>query len=296
MDCVFLYNPNSGRGKIKRKTAEIEQRLRGLFDKVNVFETKSAADMTQKAREWADKGATIVFAGGDGTFNAVLEGVAGRDVALGYLPAGTANDAAGSLGIPKRMRRALNMIARGRTVKFDCMQINGKRYAFCIVAAGSLTRVTYETPQRRKRFFGWFAYAAAVLKRLWREKPFYVEAESGGVRASGNFALALIMNGKRVARFPLNRAASMRDGRCETVLVRQFGEGVRARWSARAAIVRLVLFGAKCKGKRYVWLCGERVKIAKSDSVLWDFDGERGLKGEIDVRVLRGAVRVFVPK
>lgn len=290
-----MYNPNSGRGKIGRQVGKIEGRLREIFGEVAVFAAESAEDMTARARFWASRNAVIVFAGGDGTFNAVLAGAIGENAALGYIPAGTCNDAARSLRLPRTVKGALRTIARGRTAQVDCMAINEKRYAFCIVAAGSVTRLTYSTPQGGKRRLGWLAYALGFLKNIVRGKPFYAEAECGGKRVRGNFALALVMNGRRVARMPVNRGASMADGVCETALVRQFGSGIAADWGARWGIVRLMLFGAKRGGKRIVRLRGDAVNVRKTHSVLWDFDGEPGEKGEIDVRVLPGAVKVFVP-
>lgn len=291
--CAFLYNPNSGKGKIAAKRKFIEGRLRALYGEVAAEETGSAAEMTARAAFWAERCDVLVFAGGDGTVNAVLQGVAGRDVTLGYLPAGTVNDAAGSLGIPKGLRGALDVLARGKTMQADCLKM-GKRYAFCIVAAGSVTRLTYDTPQRNKRRFGWFAYAAEFAKRIFRETPFHAEIDCGGARIEGDFALALILNGKKVARFSVNRGASMRDGLCEVALVRHAG-GARERWGARIAILRLLLFGMRGGGKRVVRLRGREVGVRKTNSVLWDFDGERGTEGDIEARVLPGAVRIFVP-
>lgn len=294
MGCVFLYNPKSGKGNLRRKIGYIRRRLEEIFGDVKVTETGGAEDMAAQARRAAERGEPVVFAGGDGTFNTVLGGVAERNAVLGYIPAGTVNDAAGNLKIPRSVRRALNVIARGRAEALDCLQINEKRYAFCIVAAGSLTRVTYETPQRKKRAFGWFAYAFEALKRISRVKPLDAEAECGGKRVCGPFALMMILNGKRVARLPVNRGASMRDGLCEAVLVRQANSGASERRGARRAILRLFLFGAD-RGKRIVKLRGEGIKVDKTDSVMWDLDGERGPRGAIDVRVVRGAVKIFVP-
>lgn len=295
MKCAFLYNPHSGKGKIGRKIGEIEQRLRSLFGEVVVFRAESAEEMTALAYRWARRCEVLVFAGGDGTFHAVLNGAIGARVTLGFIPAGTSNDAAGNLGIPKHLRGALGTIAAGRTKRVDCMQINGERCALGIIAAGSLTRVTYETPQKNKQRLGWFAYAFAVFRRLWHMRTFYAQAECDGEKVCGNFVLALILNGKKVARFSVNRGADLEDGMCEAVLVRQFGGGALARCGARWRIFRMMILGAKHGGSGVVRLRGKEIKVRKTDSVLWDFDGEQGIKGEIHVRVLRGAVKVFAP-
>ena len=295
MKCAFLYNPNSGKGKIKKKIRQIEQRLRGLYGEVAIEAPKNAEEMTARAGYWARRAEALVFAGGDGTFHAVLNGVIGTDVALGYIPAGTCNDAAGNLGIPKRVRGALNVIERGEAACIDCMRLNGEKYALSIAAAGPLTRVTYETAQSKKRRLGWLAYAFGAWRQLWRAEGFYAEAACGGARIEGTFALAVILNGKKLARFSVDRGASMRDGVCEAAFIRREGQSLREKWGAAFALVRMLLFGMGRGGGRVAVLRGARMTVRAAD-VEWDFDGERGPCGDLDVQVLRGAVKVFLPK
>ncbi len=296
MKCAFLYNPQSGKGKLGWKVEGIGRRLKKIFGEVVIEAPRSAEEMTARADYWARRADALVFAGGDGTFHAVLNGVIGKDVALGYIPAGTCNDAAGSLGIPKRVRGALKVIERGRTARVDCLRLNGKRYALSIAAAGSLTRVTYETAQDKKRRMGWLAYAFGAWKRLWHAEGFYAEAACGGARVKGEFALAAILNGKKLARFSVCRGASMRDGVCEAAFIRREGASLREKWGTAFALVRVLLFGIERGGRRVAVLRGARVTVRTAERVVWDFDGERGTGGDLDVQVLRGAARVFLPK
>lgn len=296
MKCAFLYNPNSGKGKIGKKIRQIEQRLRGLYCEVAIEAPKSAEEMTARAGYWARRADVLVFAGGDGTFNAVLGGVIGTNVTLGYIPAGTCCDAAGNLGIPKRVRGALNVIARGTAARVDCLRLNGARCAFSIAAAGPLTRVTYETAQSKKRRLGWLAYAFGAWRRLWRAEGFSAEAVCGGARVEGKFVLAVLLNGKKLARFSANRGASMRDGVCEAAFIRREGPSLREKWGAAFALARALLFGIGRGGRRVAVLRGARMTVRTAKNVVWDFDGERGTSGDLDVQVVRGAVRVFLPK
>ncbi len=296
MKCAFLYNPKSGKGKIGRKIEGIGRRLREIFGEVTIEAPKSAEEMTARASFWARRAEALVFAGGDGTFHAVLRGVVGTGVALGYIPAGTCNDAAGNLGIPKNVRGALNVIARGRTARIDCMRLNGEDYALSIAAAGSLTRVTYETAQSKKKRLGWLAYALGAWRRLWRAEGFYAEAAGGGARIEGNFALAFVLNGKKLARFSAGRGASMRDGVCEAAFIRREGASLREKWGTAVALGRVLLFGMKRGGRRVATLRGARMTVRTAEGVVWDFDGERGTGGDLDVEVVRGAVKVFCPR
>ena len=132
MKCIFIYNPNSGKGKIAKKLSYIVKKLRTKYESVDVYATKAKGDLTKKVTEVADEYDCIVFSGGDGTFNEVLRGIGEMEQLplLGYLPGGTANDIAHSLGIPRNsVRGALKVILKGRRELLDCMRVNGSEYA-----------------------------------------------------------------------------------------------------------------------------------------------------------------------
>ena len=101
MNCLFLYNPTSGKGKIAKKIDYIRRRLEEMFGHVEIAATVSAEDLESRARDGAERYDVILFSGGDGTFNHVLQGIGTREVRLGYIPGGTTNDVARSLGIPR---------------------------------------------------------------------------------------------------------------------------------------------------------------------------------------------------
>ena len=153
MRCLFLYNPNSGKGKIQKKLPLIERMLKTRYDEVALYATRSAEDLKEKVSAGAEEYDAIVFSGGDGTFNLVLGGIGDRQVKLGYIPSGTVNDVARSLGISKNVKKALKVIVGGRCERLDCMRA-GDTYAMYIVAAGAFTGVTYSTPQKKKKRFG----------------------------------------------------------------------------------------------------------------------------------------------
>ena len=289
MKCLFLYNPNSGKGTIRRKLKYIQRRLGSVYE-VETAATKSAEDLEERVRSGASAFDLIVFSGGDGTFNNVLQG-------LGYLPAGTANDVARSLGIPRSVRGALDVILKGRSEQLDCMRVNGSRYAMYVAAAGSLTCVTYETPQTHKKLLGWFAYFFRGLARNMKLEVFPIEGECGERQFKTDGVLAFVLNGRSLAGFPVNKAASMQDGMLELVLIKQakrpnFFQRIGAYFSLAAFMV----VGIKVKKKDIDVMRGDHVRIRTSRELVWDLDGEEGPAGDLDVEVLRRRVRLFVPK
>lgn len=296
MKCLFLYNPNSGKGKIKKKLPLVGKMLKTRYDEVEFYATKSAEDLQRKAGEGAAEYDAIVFSGGDGTFNLVLSGIGEKKVDLGYIPSGTVNDVARSLGIPKNVKRALKTIVGGRREQLDCMRV-GTGYAMYIVAAGAFTGVTYSTPQKKKKRFGRMGYVFECWKKHMKFTSFPIEITCGGRTEKTNAVLALVMNGRSVAGFPVNRKASMRDGRMEIAVLRERGAlGFWGRFRAFFGIVRLFLFGAKRESKHLLRMNGDAVSIRTDRGVVWDLDGEKGNSGDVEIRLLPKHVTMFVPK
>ena len=295
--CLFLYNPNSGRGKIARKLPYIRRRLGEVYSQVDIYATTSGEDMEQRAREGAMQGYDLIlFAGGDGTFNNVLQGIEGSDTQLGYLPAGTANDVARSLHIPRSVRGALNVVFEGKSAQLDCMRVNGSRYVVYVAALGSFVSVTYETSQKKKRAFGYLAYVFALAKKLFKMQTFSVKITCGEETHELKSPLVLVMNGRRVGGFPANRRASMQDGRAEIAVIRQEKKPNFFRnLGVCFAIASILLGGRKRSSKRVTLFRGERFFISTDSASAWDFDGEKGVCGDVDIEVVPRHVKLFVP-
>lgn len=105
---LFIINPNAGKGAIQTSTLGcINTFVQSGFD-VSVYTTQKAQDATSVISRRAKDFDRIVCAGGDGTLNEVVTGLlqSGHNIPLGYIPAGTVNDFASSLGIPKNALKA----------------------------------------------------------------------------------------------------------------------------------------------------------------------------------------------
>lgn len=298
MRCLFLYNPVSGRGKISKKLDRIVRALERKYDSVDTYATKSPGDMARAAAEAAEKYDALVFSGGDGSFNEVVQGVAGasRMPELGYLPSGTVNDIAHSLGIPKNIDRALKVILTGDNVMLDCMKIND-RYAMYIVAAGAFTSATYTAPQELKHHIGRIAYGVEGLRKNMDFEVFNVDIRSGAARERTDCVFVALLNGRYVAGLRLNRRGSMADGKIEAAVIRQrkrpnFFQKMRAYLS----LASLFLFGYGVRERSITRIEGSHFEIDAGDSVVWNFDGEKGISGKVVIDVLPKKIDMLVPK
>ena len=298
MRCLFLYNPVSGRGKITNKLDRIVRELGRKYDVVDTYATKRPGDMARAAAEAAEKYDALIFSGGDGSFNEVVQGVAGASRApeLGYIPCGTVNDIAHSLGIPKNVGRALKVILTGDSILLDCMKVND-RYAMYIVAAGAFTSATYTAPQELKHHIGRIAYGVEGLRKNMKFDVFDIDVTAGNAHERTNCVFVALLNGRCVAGMRLNRKGSMADGKIEAAVIRQckkpnFFQKVRAYFS----LASLFLFGYGVREKNITRFEGSHFEIDAGESVVWNFDGEKGISGKVTVDVLPKKIVMLVPK
>lgn len=297
MKCIFLYNPNSGKGKIVKKLPLIERKLHTRYDEVTIRATSDAEDLERCVRESAERYDAVIFSGGDGTFNHVIRGAENLPVQLGYIPGGTVNDVARSLKIPRSVRGALNVILKGESRSLDCLKINDSEYAMYIAAAGAFTRATYTTDQKKKRAFGALAYAVEAVRNNLRLDVFPLKIRCGEFTAETDAVLILVMNGRSVAGFPINKKGSMCDEVLEVAVIKQVRQpNLFRRIGALFSVATLFVFGCRIKRRDVLFFRGKNVEIETSDNVVWDFDGEEGIKGNVQIGVCPKNVRLFVPK
>ena len=298
MKCIFIYNPVGGKGKISQKLDYIVNELKKKYETVDVCATKQAGDMSHLARNAVDKYDAIIFAGGDGSFNEVVQGVADlEDIPeLGYLPTGTTNDIAHTLGIPFKLKKALKVIKTGRCEKVDCMKVNNQ-YAMYVVAAGAFTSATYMAPQQQKHKFGWFAYGIEGLKHNLKLEVFNVVCEGEEEKHDTECVLIAFINSRYVGGFKLNKQASLIDGKIEGVIVQQKKTpGFLKRIRALLRVARLFLFGYKINEKHLIRFEGKSFDIKAEDEIIWNIDGEKGMGGNVHIEIIPRKIPIIIPK
>lgn len=162
----LIYNPVSGHEQMPKNVADILNVLEQAGYEASAFRTtpeeKSAEN--EAARTAKEGFELIVAAGGDGTINEVVNGIAGLEQKpkVAIIPAGTTNDYARALGIPRdNILESAKIILRGKTRKMDIghAQFQGRdQYFVNIAASGSLTELTYGVPSEIKSALGYVAY------------------------------------------------------------------------------------------------------------------------------------------
>lgn len=215
----LLFNP-------KARSQKGQRTLRFLMDRSTRFylcATNSLEEARAMAARFAAEGEPIVIAaGGDGTLNAVVAGLAGSKTALGVLPAGTMNVFARELGIPfDHLGKAFDVIERGHVREIDLFEAN--RAPFVQMAGvGFDAMVIEETTWESKKMLGPLAYLLSAVKVLGEKPPQMEVVFSDGRREQGVAVLA--GNGSLYGgQFRLFRKADNQDSMLDVLVFKEAG-------------------------------------------------------------------------
>ncbi|AND79624.1 diacylglycerol kinase family lipid kinase [Streptococcus pantholopis] len=167
----LIYNPTSGQEIMKKNVVEVLHILEGFGYEASAFQTTPGKDSAKKeARRAAEAGFDlIVAAGGDGTINEVVNGIAPLEKRpqMAVIPTGTTNDFARALKIPRgNPIKAAQLIGKNQTIQMDIGKAYDSSYFINIAAAGSFTELTYSVPSQLKTTFGYLAYLAKGVELL----------------------------------------------------------------------------------------------------------------------------------
>lgn len=188
---LLILNPVAG--KMRVQTYDIP----ALFPahEVTVYYTEGGASTEEYVSSAAAAYDLLVCAGGDGTLNHVINGLmrAERRPPLGYIPCGTTNDFAVSLGIPRDIPLAAAAIAKGRPRNIDIGSLGG-RY-FCYVASfGAFTESSYSAPQGNKNRLGRMAYFFEAMREFPHIRPCHMTVETDDGQHEGNYVFGAVSN------------------------------------------------------------------------------------------------------
>lgn len=293
---LFVYNPFSGKGLIKNHLYDILQEFNALDMEIVIHPTKDRLDAFQYIAENEGKFDMIVCSGGDGTLNETVSGVmsyTGSKPPIGYIPSGSTNDFAKSLGIPKKMKHAARHIVNGHPDKVDIGKFNDRYFTY-VAAIGAFTKVSYETPQDMKNILGHQAYIIEGIKELTMIKPMSLRIETEKETIEGDFIYGMITNSKSVGGVKgiTGKDVSMNDGLFEITFIRQPQNPIQL----NNIISGLLMNDYKGETVYFDHVSSVRV-IAKEQQIPWVLDGEFGGNlREVNISVQKHAVDLILEK
>lgn len=185
MKSRLIVNPVSGTDSGPDYLQAINERLRASVGDLDIVLTVGGGDATQAAEAAARDGYERLYvAGGDGTLNEVVNGVARVHGALarvtfGLIPLGTGNDFANALGLPEDVDAAVEILLAGRTVEVDVGVLNGRRFVN-VSAGGFIAEVSDAVDPRLKSVAGKLAYLVGGAQVLFEFEPVRARVAAAG--------------------------------------------------------------------------------------------------------------------
>lgn len=270
---LFIVNPSAGRKHIKSKLFEIVDLFVKAEYNVRVYPTQAKEDAIRIVSEEGWLYDLIVCAGGDGTLDEVVTGCmkCGCDTPIGYIPCGTTNDFARSLGIPKDPIRAAKRIVKYPPKPIDVGSFNGDYFIY-VAAFGAFTDVTYTTPQGYKNYLGHAAYVLEGIKSVPSLTSYHLKIEYDDNIIEDDFFIGMITNSLTVGGFPNpnSKIAEFDDGMYEALLVKYPTNPIDLQ-----ATVTAYLMGEFNPEYMYQFKA-KKIIIESPEAITWTLDGEFG--------------------
>lgn len=289
----LIYNPTAGREVIEKNLSKILS----ILEKSGYETSCQATERHWHAAEMAESAAkqgfdVIIAAGGDGTIHEVVNGLAkvSNPPKFGVIPAGTSNDFAHALKLPRDPSKACEVITQGKTQRIDIGKIQN-RYFMNVAAAGRLSEVTYEAPRRLKTLMGSFAYYAKVLEKLGTiHKPFSVTLKTEERQWTEEILLLIIANSFTVGGFEkLAPFAKMSDGLFDVILIH------KGNLPDLLHIAALALRGEHIHDSRVTYFKTRCLEVHSSPSLNINLDGEWGGACKGTFEIVPQFLEVFSP-
>ncbi|MGE5613674.1 MAG: YegS/Rv2252/BmrU family lipid kinase [Bacillota bacterium] len=291
---LLAYNPLSGNRVVPKKLDYIISRFleNGIIAIPYRLDGEFGADFEKVLV--MDEYDSVVVSGGDGTINMVAGAMlaAGLDIPLGIIPGGTCNDFARSLNIPIDLKKSLDIILAGKTVKVDAGLINDEKYCLNTCAGGKFVDVSYNTSNELKKNFGPLAYYLTALGEVTALKTINLKLTTDDETVEGEFLLFLILNGKHAAGLSnLVGEADFSDGYMDIILVKN------CLHIEMAGLIFKVLNNINndfIHDRNVKWLRTKNCTIEGDTSFYLSVDGEKWKTLPITMRFIRQILKVFV--
>ena len=290
---ILIYNPQAGRGKIERNIS----RIVAVFRAVDFDLILHPIEFERNPFDGNEDVELAIVAGGDGTINYVVNAMMHKElsITLGIIPAGTANDFAGALGMSTDVVEAAQQIADGVVEEVDCGKVehlNSKKesaiYFVNIFSFGIFTTTSQHTPERMKHRLGRIAYLLTGVKDLKNLHGIPLTITTDDETFYYPTLLGLVFNGETAGRMPLARMSNLRDGVFDCLFLRKRETAFQS-----ACDMLLYLLGIRTRAVKF--LRTSTLTLMSPTDEDTDVDGQRGGSLPLRIKCLKGALKIVSP-
>lgn len=288
---LLIYNPVSGKAQIRTYLPDIIDIYSESNYCVTVHPTKCALDGYEYIKENGAHYDVVSVCGGDGMLNEAVSALMEIDAqirpVLAYLPAGSTNDFAGTIGLPLDVRRAAKMAVEGHPFFCDAGTMNDRYFAY-VAAFGAFTSVSYDTAQEFKNVFGHLAYVMEGIRQLPSIKPLHLKISFDDIVIEDNFVLGMVTNSLQVGgiKHGMGTAISLNDGLFEVFLVKRPKTAVGYQNIITAFVTQNL-----DKTEDIISFKASKIKFESEEPIPWTVDGEFG--GNVSSAEITNLPRAF---
>ena len=293
---LFIMNPKSGLMQAPKYMAEIIERFSGAGYLTQVLMTTGKGDARDFAAEYGGEVDTVVVSGGDGTLNEVIDGMisGGHRTPIGYIPAGSTNDFANSIGLPRSIPACVDRIINETPAHIDIGSFNGRYFSY-VASFGAFTSTTYSVPQNIKNILGHSAYVMAGVKELAHIKSIHarITLEKGTPDEEvheGDYVLGGVCNSRSIGGIVnLQKLdVDMNDGLMEVLLIRMPRDLIELSDTTAS------ILNGTFKSHQIEKYSAHNVTFEIDEGVHWTLDGEyeKG-SGICEIRTLESAISLI---
>lgn len=293
-DALLIVNPGARQVAAQPQLpALLRDALRRYGIESDLLLTAGPGEATELARRGARQGYdAVLVAGGDGTINEVVNGIAGLDVPLGLIPLGTGNVLGGYIGLRAGdWETACRVVASGQPRQMDLGVLNGRHFA-CMAGIGLDAQICSATDSQWKQWLGKLAFVAQCMGSMAQIRPWHCEIRIDGQVMDedvwGVFACNTALYTWRIRLVPEARDD---DGLLDFVVLR----GCRHDELQRI-VAALFVRGESARNLPYMTVvCGAALQVRSEPQAPWQVDGEVGGQSPANCHVKRGALRLITP-
>ena len=275
---LLIYNPVSGMTKTRLSL----QKAVEFYDSHDYLVTVCLVNRLEAFADHIDFKSydLIVCSGGDGTLNITVSFLMKKNLPaqIAYIPSGSTNDFAYSLGLAGDEDTRLNNTVEGMPKKIDVGRFNTSRYFLYAAAFGLFTKVSYTTPQKAKNVLGHAAYILEGIRSITELKDYHMTVELDDETVEGDFILGMVTNSLSIAGFKniLPTDTALDDGLFEIVLVKM------PKTLAALNEIGISLLAEKPENNQHIiYKKTSAIIVRSTEKIAWTLDGEYG--GEADV-------------
>lgn len=271
----FVFNMHAGKARIKTKLSDILNTFTEKGYEVTAYPTQYAGEAVLRIEALEDGYELVVCSGGDGTLDEVVTGMMRRPeekrIPIGYIPAGSTNDFAKSLGLPQKMEDAAARIMAGKRFPCDIGAFNQDYFVY-IAAFGIFTDVSYQTDQQMKNVLGHMAYILEGMKRLTNIVSYKMKLRWEDREVEDDFLFGMVTNSRSVGGFKsiIGTEVVLDDGVFEVTFIKRPKNLLELNETLTALVLAEI-------DERYMYsFRTSRLTVEAEAEVPWTLDGEYG--------------------